>query len=122
MTLVDFLRQLADSWGLVVIVWCVAIYLCFARRRENPKASIYLGLAILTRVLSLAVPYLSVLLIQALDAPSLLRSPYLRGANTGIRIVANAAIWILIAMAVFARPTHDDFNSGPMAEGESLNS
>lgn len=122
MTLVDYLRQLADSWGLVVVVWCVAIVLCLARRRENPKASIYLGLAILTRVLSLAVPYLSVLLLQAIDAPSLLHSPYFRGANTGIRIVANAAIWILITMAVFARPPHCDLNRGPMAEGESLNS
>jgi hypothetical protein len=94
------------------IVWCFALYFCFVRRRENPKAALFLRLAILTRVLSIAIPYSFVFLIQLSDEPSMLRSPYLTWSNIGIRIVANAAMWILITMAVFARPKHyDDIGS-----------
>lgn len=116
MTIWNALIQMANSWGPTFLVWCVAVYLCIARRRENPKAALYLGLAILTRVLSIAVPYVSVFLIQLFDAPWLLRSPYLTWSNTGIRIVASVAIWILITMAVFARPKQFDYIGSPASD------
>ena len=40
-----------------LIAWCIAIYFCTTRRRENPKGAVYLGLAVMVSLVSTVVGY-----------------------------------------------------------------
>ena len=114
------------DWGYLVwmsvyaiptlIVWSIAIYFCFVRRRENPKGAMFLGLAILVQFASTAFSYLVPYLMMAYSSSGATAGmgimPYLGYAIMGSSIIANVAMWILITMAVFARPMHYDYSGG----------
>lgn len=115
-----------DSWEILVgmsiyvvptlIVWSIAIYFCFARRRENPKGAMFLGLAILVQFGSTAFSYLVPFLMMSYSGSGSTAGmgmmPYLGFAIMGSGIISNVVMWILITMAVFARPTHYDYAGG----------
>lgn len=47
-------------WSLLyatpqLVCYCIAIVFCFLRRRENPKGTAYLGLAVLVSLISTVV-------------------------------------------------------------------
>jgi|GEM_PF-1788509 hypothetical protein len=97
--------------GPLVIVWCIGIYLCFTRRKENPKGALFLRNAILISLFTLVIDRL----------PFFWRDPFTKGSaywigEAGIwallafKSLLTIVIWAFIIAAVFARPAHYDFS------------
>lgn len=116
-------------WMLVyaaptLIVWCFAIYFCFARRQENPKGAMFLGLAILVQfansAFSYLLPYLMMTYSSSGSTAGMGMMSYFGYGIMGLNIGANALMWIFITMAVFARPMHYDYSAGPMFDNEQV--
>jgi len=99
-------------WRLIYMApqfvgWCIAIFFCVTRRRENPKGSVFLGLAVMISLISTTVtfgwPYLFQLTTSAgIVAP-------LQYLMVGFQALTTLAFWGFLIAAVFARPTHYDF-------------
>jgi hypothetical protein len=98
----------------ILIVWVVAIAYCFARYRENPKGALFLGMAIAIAFAGRVVAYLLPFFFHTYGPGSWFILAY-----SGIQIMSQVAVWVLITMAVFARPMHYDFSSGPVFDEES---
>lgn len=97
-----------------LIVWGVAVYLCFSRGRQNPKGVIYLGLAILTQLVASLTPFIYSLVFQELETfGATTVTARFRYVTFGISITSQVLMWILITMAVFTRPKHYDYVGGP---------
>lgn len=80
------------------------IYLCMSRRRENPKGTVYLGLAILIQLLSYTLSFGPMLLSQNMFSDLSMESMrWIMTLKQGIHGLLHAAMWILIGMAVFSR-------------------
>lgn len=103
----------------VLIVWAIAIMYCFSRYRENPKGALFLGMAIAiafaSRVTVYLLPYFYNLYFSG---SGMGMSSWFMMLFNGAHALSQVAIWILIIMAVFARPMHYDFTSGPMFDDE----
>ena len=93
-----------------IVGWSVAIVFCILRRRENPKGVVYLSLAILMQLLWLPLRYGVPYLYSLYSGPEL---PPVRYLGTYFFVTINTLTllpsWLLITMAVFARPKHYDF-------------
>lgn len=101
-------------WDLVCsapafIAMCVALYFCYVRRRENPKGATFLGLAILVafaQVTLTALVFYFPLVYRSDDAERMATIPFQGFALFMDSTVGNAAKWILVTLAVFARRPH----------------
>lgn len=103
------------------IVWGFAIWFCFTRRRENPTGAKYLGLAVLVQFVNTAFsqffPYTWGWFNDGTSAGQETFNQLYR-VILGVKICANVVSWILIIMAVFARPTHSDYTGSPTFDDE----
>lgn len=104
--------------GPTFLVWCGAITFCFLRRRENPKGAMLLSLATLTQFCGMIFSYI-VPTISRFYGVELYTMAYFRYVHLAVSVGTSALSWILVTMAVFARPMHYDFSSGPMFEDEA---
>jgi len=122
---VQLLSQLLSKLP-VLIIWGVAIYFCLLRRRENPKGTRYLLWAIAVQFLrtawSFAYTVFAPLIYEMVDNSGSSRSnsiSFFTLLYTAINVSANIGMWVLITMAVFARPTLDDTADGPQLDNEA---
>jgi hypothetical protein len=90
------------------------IYFCIARQHENPKGAVYLSLAVLVSfsitVFNLGWSYVMTFLPNLVGSD--LYSTLITVLNSiPIRFsdVASFAVWVLITLAVFARPSHSRY-------------
>jgi len=119
---VQLLSQLLSKLP-VLIIWGVAIYFCLLRRREIPKGTRYLLWAIAVQFLrtawSFAYTVFAPLIYEMVDNSGSSRSnsiSFFTLLYTAINVSANIGMWILITMAVFARPEYYDSRSLPQFE------
>jgi len=100
----------------ILIAWCIAIVFCFLRRRENPKGTVYLGLAILVQISGSVLWYFLIILngsyVSTGSSFLSLFSSYAFYIAIAVNTVTFVASWILISMAVFSAPKHSDYVVG----------
>lgn len=124
----------SSTWNLIgwsltflvptLIVWCIALYFCYARRRENPKGAAYLALAILMQLLGTASTYLLLYFVTSSSGSGstwgLLSHPYVMMAVRSINWGADIGMWVFFVLAVFARPEYYDSQSLPQFEHDPI--
>ncbi|MDG2387870.1 MAG: hypothetical protein P8M30_00990 [Planctomycetaceae bacterium] len=93
-----------------LIAWCIAIYFCTTRRRENPKGAVYLGLAVMVSLVSTVVGYGWTYLLNWTGVSGIFSG--IQFFIAGFHACTTLAFWVFIIMAVFARPTHYDYLGG----------
>lgn len=120
MTMTDFDWELA-CFAPTFLVWCVAIYFCFVRRRENPRGATFLGLAILVAFAQVVFSSLFVYFLMthsSSGSDGMKMMPYLGYPMMVGVTVGNAVKWILVTLAVFAQRPHYDFTDELMFNDE----
>jgi len=89
--------------------WCVAIYFCLTRRRDNPQGAVYLGLAVLISF-TISVFGYGLFYFEELLMPGFLSYDIFEYLCIGFHAAASIGFWVLLIMAVFARPSHYDYS------------
>ena len=106
MTMTDFAWELAYI-APTFLVLCVALYFCFVRRRDNPRGVVFLGLAILVVIAQVACSFLVHGFLMGYGSSGSIGIGRILGfVMTMSGTVGNAALWILVTAAVFARRAH----------------
>lgn len=115
--------------GPQLICWCVVLFFCLTRRRENPRGAKFLIFAVLVSFSILIINQGLVFLLVWL--PDLTGDLYggivyvidhLNTLPVGLNDVGAVAFWSLIALAVFARPNHFGFAGELTIEDDSASS